>query len=234
MNVELPTTQWDLACSSCRATLTVTDADERVCSACKATYRRKDGIWRMLAEGRSEAFRTFIEQYESVRQAEGRRVQDPEHLRALPFRDLSRKRVSEWAIRARSFEALVRSVVEPLESRAEGPLRVLDLGCGLGWLAYRLALRGHDVAAVNLLVNDFDGLGVCRHYGRALLAVQAEFDRLPFGDASVDLVVYGASLHYAQDYASTLREALRVLAPDGRNRDRWTRQSIATPPAARP
>ncbi len=216
MNVELPTTQWDLACSSCRATLTVTDADERVCSACKATYRRKDGIWRMLAEGRSEAFRTFIEQYESVRQAEGRRVQDPEHLRALPFRDLSRKRVSEWAIRARSFEALVRSVVEPLESRAEGPLRVLDLGCGLGWLAYRLALRGHDVAAVDLLVNDFDGLGVCRHYGRALLAVQAEFDRLPFGDASVDLVVYGASLHYAQDYASTLREALRVLAPDGR------------------
>ena len=206
----------DLACPSCRVTLTVMDADERVCLACKGTYRREAGIWRMLGQGRLEAFRTFIDQYESVREAEGRSVQDADHLRALPFRDPSRKRKAEWAIRARSYEALVRHVMQPLETRSGRPLRVLDLGSGLGWLAYRLALRGHDVAAVDLLTNDFDGLGVYRHYDRGFQPVQAEFDRLPYGDASVDLAVYGASLHYAGDYASTLRETLRALAPDGR------------------
>ncbi len=45
--------------------------------------------------------------------------------------------------------------------------------------------------------------------------MQAEFDHLPFPDASVDAVVFNASLHYSTDYARTLGEALRVLVPGG-------------------
>jgi ubiquinone/menaquinone biosynthesis C-methylase UbiE len=111
---------------------------------------------------------------------------------------------------------MMRTVVEPLEHALAKPLRVLDLGSGVGWLAYRLALRGHQVVAVDLLTNDFDGLGVHRHYDRDFMSVQAEFDRLPFREASFDLAVYNASFHYAWDCRSTLREALRVLRPDGR------------------
>jgi SAM-dependent methyltransferase len=46
--------------------------------------------------------------------------------------------------------------------------------------------------------------------------VQAEFDRLPLARGTADLVVFNASLHYSTDYAVTLGEALRVLAPGGR------------------
>ncbi len=170
----------------------------------------------MLSEGRQDVFRAFVEQYETVRTAEGRRLQNPEHLKALPFRDLSRRRPYEWGIRARSFESLLRRVVIPLERASGHALRALDLGSGLGWLAYRLALRGHEVAGVDLLTNDFDGLGVHRQYDRAFVAIQAEFDRLPFPDACLDLVIYNASFHYAQDYPAALREAFRVLTPAGR------------------
>jgi SAM-dependent methyltransferase len=203
---------WDLVCPSCRGVLTAVDPEERVCLRCDVGYRRIGGIWRMLAPGRLEATRGFVERYEAVRMAEGRRLQDSADLRALPFRDRSRERSREWAIRARSYEALIRRVVAPLE-RPLPVLRVVDLGSGLGWLAYRLATRGHAVAAVDLVTNDFDGLGVHRRYDRAFLPIQAEFDRLPFADASVDLAIYNASLHYAADYAATLREGLRVLAP---------------------
>jgi SAM-dependent methyltransferase len=89
------------------------------------------------------------------------------------------------------------------------------LGSGLGWLAYRLALRGHEIAAVDLVTNDFDGLGAHRHYDRAFLSLQAEFDRLPFVDRSVDLVVYNAAFHYAADYLITLQEGFRVLDAGG-------------------
>jgi len=67
-----------------------------------------------------------------------------------------------------------------------------------------------------VVVNDFDGLGVHRHYDRALLAVQAEFDRLPFRQGSVDVVIYNASFHYSSSYRRTLEEALRVLTGAGR------------------
>jgi SAM-dependent methyltransferase len=216
MSARPSSTPWGFFCHSCRVPLELVDPNESVCPRCRASSRCTDGIWRMLREGREEALRGFVEQYEAVRSAEGRRVQDPAHLRALPFRDLSGRRPQEWAIRSRSYRALVRRVVTPLERRSGRPLRVLDLGSGLGWLAYRLASRGHDVAAVDLLTGASDGLGAHHHYDVPFVSVQAEFDHLPFADASADLAVCNASLHYAADYATTLREGLRVLAPGGR------------------
>jgi len=205
----------DLACPSCRVALIHVSADRRRCPRCKVAYRRDEGIWRLLMEGRMDALRPFVERYETVRSAEGRCVRHPDHLRALPFRDRSRKRPYEWHIRARSFEALIRRVVRPLERMRSGPLRILDMGSGLGWLAHRLALRGHQIAAVDLVTNDFDGLGAHRHYGGAFVSLQAEFDHLPVTDRSVDLVVYNASFHYAADYLTTLQEGLRVLDAAG-------------------
>jgi SAM-dependent methyltransferase len=207
---------WDFACPVCRAALVSVRGDELRCPRCGVVYPQKDGIWRLLAAGRREALRGFVEQYETVRSAEARVVRDPRHLRALPFRDPSGVRRDEWWVRSRSFLALLDRVVRPLERARRAPLRVVDGGSGLGWLAYRLAVRGHEVAAIDELTNDFDGLGVHRQYDRAFLPVQAEFDRLPFCDASVDLVVFNASFHYAADYPTTLREALRVVAADGR------------------
>jgi SAM-dependent methyltransferase/uncharacterized protein YbaR (Trm112 family) len=207
---------WDLACPSCRVALTALDDDKKVCPVCGAVYPRTDGIWRLLAAGRQDAFRQFIQQYETVRTAEGRRVQEPIHLRALPFRDLSRKRPYEWFIRSRSYDALIRHVVRPLEQSSAARIKIVDVGSGLGWLAYQLTLLGHHVAAVDILTNDFDGLGVHRHYNTEFTSLQAEFDRLPFRDGSVDLVVYNAAFHYASDYGTSLREALRVLARGGR------------------
>ena len=81
--------------------------------------------------------------YESIRRAEGRGSDDPAYYRALPFEDLTDRFRSDWQIRATSFRALVRHVLEPAEARQRGPLRVLDLGAGSGWLSNRLAQRGH-------------------------------------------------------------------------------------------
>jgi SAM-dependent methyltransferase len=196
--------------------LTRVEVDARRCPGCGENYFCRGGIWRLLAPGRWEAFREFVTRYETVRVGEGRRVEDPVRLRALPFRAPSWKRRTEWAMRSQSYRALLHHVVAPLELSRCGELRVLDLGSGLGWLAYRLALRGHRVAAVDLVTNDFDGLGVHRRYDREFLPVQAEFDRLPFAAAGVDLVIYNAAFHYAADFVTTLREAMRVLSPGGR------------------
>jgi ubiquinone/menaquinone biosynthesis C-methylase UbiE len=93
---------------------------------------------------------------------------------------------------------------------------VLDLGAGVGWLSHRAAQLGHQPLAVDLSVDELDGLGAAScHLADGWPLVQAEFDRLPLADAQADVTVFNASLHYSVDLAATLAEALRVTRPDG-------------------
>ncbi|MEO5732370.1 MAG: methyltransferase domain-containing protein [Rubrivivax sp.] len=51
---------------------------------------------------------------------------------------------------------------------------------------------------------------------KQVLAMQCEFDALPFPNASIDLVVLPHALELARDAHQTLREVERVLVPEGR------------------
>ncbi len=151
----------------------------------------------------------FLDDYLRIRRAEGRGSDGPEYYLALPYCDLSGKLSAQWAMRGRTYRYF--------ESRILGdtPLNILDLGAGTGWMSYRLSLRGHRPIAVDILNDDRDGLRAARHYP-PFPKFEAEFDRLPFADASFDAVIYNASLHYSSDYAKTLQEARRCLRSRGR------------------
>ena len=170
----------------------------------------------MLLPEREALFSQFIHEYETVRLAEQRRSEDPAYYRSLPRRDLSGRMSADWRIRAASYSTLIRKIVRPLSRLLQRPLNVLDLGAGNGWLSNHLASSGQRLSAVDLVTNDFDGLGCYRFYETAFTPVQAEFDHLPFPDQAADLVVFNASLHYSADFLHTLHESRRVLAPAGR------------------
>ncbi|KQV56076.1 MULTISPECIES: bifunctional 2-polyprenyl-6-hydroxyphenol methylase/3-demethylubiquinol 3-O-methyltransferase UbiG [unclassified Caulobacter] len=160
----------------------------------------------------------FAAAYARHRAAEGR-GHSGEALMALPYLrggPLAR----QWAVRARSFETLVGDVVAPLAKRLGRPLSVLDLGAGNGWLSWRLALAGHSAIALDIREDEVDGLGAAR-----ALAARAEgrmqlrpgsFAAISAPDASVDLAVFNAALHYALDLPAVLAEAARVVRPGGR------------------
>jgi SAM-dependent methyltransferase len=157
----------------------------------------------------------FAREYTTVRRAEGWGSPDGAYYRALPFRDLSGRYASIWRIRARSYATLVERVLQPIEERTTKQLTTLDLGAGSGWLAYRLACRGHRVLAVDVLDDALDGLGATRHFGGTFSAALAEYDHLPLPDAYADVIIFNAALHYSTNYTETLRESLRVLVEDG-------------------
>jgi SAM-dependent methyltransferase len=208
------TAQPAFTCPACGTALEP-EAPERLrCPADGAVYERRDGIWRFLLPAREPRLAQFMREYETVRRGEGRGDGGPAYYRALPFQDLSGRYTKDWSIRAASFQALADRVLAPLEAQA-GSALVADVGAGCGWLAYRLAQRGHRAVAVDLQTNDTDGLGAYVHYDAPFVPVQAEFDHLPFATGSLDLLVFNASLHYSTDYLVTLREALRVLRRGG-------------------
>jgi 2-polyprenyl-6-hydroxyphenyl methylase/3-demethylubiquinone-9 3-methyltransferase len=90
--------------------------------------------------------------------------------------------------------------------------RVLDLGCGGGFLTMGLAARGY--ACTGLDVSE----GVIREAQSRDSLCQwtvAPCERTPFADASFDVVCAMDVLEHVQDFRVAIREALRVLRPDG-------------------
>jgi SAM-dependent methyltransferase len=169
------------------------------------------------------ALARFRAEYGAHRASEGR-AHGKEELLALPYLAAG-PLARQWAVRARSFDAFVRHVLAPSvrETRTAGrPLRVLDVGAGNAWLAWRAALAGCDAVAVDLRDDDVDGLAAARRYlthvapPGGLARVAGSFQALPLADAAFDVVVFNASLHYATDLAAALAEARRVASPGGR------------------
>jgi SAM-dependent methyltransferase len=164
------------------------------------------------------ALQQFAQDYAAHRQSEGRGFAGDE-LFALPYLR-SGSLARQWAVRARSFDAFMCRLVRPMAKHLGRTLRLLDLGAGNGWLSYRVALDGHCATAVDIRDDRVDGLGAAEPFlqrtgGRMRTAVAA-FDVIPDLDASFDIAVFNASLHYATDLAAVLQEAARVVRPGGR------------------
>ena len=163
--------------------------------------------------------RRWARAYARLRRTEGRGAGGESELLALPYL-FAGPLAGQWAVRARTFDALQTRVVVPLAKARARALAILDLGAGNGWLCARLARDGHRCVALDLRVDDVDGLAAGtafrRHLPRMFGRVSASFDALPFSDALFDLVVFDASLHLAEDLGNTLAEAARVTSAGGR------------------
>jgi SAM-dependent methyltransferase len=88
----------------------------------------------------------------------------------------------------------------------------LDVGCGEGRVARDLKARGHRVIAVDASPT------MVRYASEAEPSIDvlvADAARLPFADLSADLVISFMSLQDTDDMQGAVREASRVLAPDG-------------------
>jgi SAM-dependent methyltransferase len=160
---------------------------------------------------------SFGRDYALHRAAEGRGYDGRDLLR-LPYLHggpLGR----QWRVRARSFDAFVRHVVNPEAARLGRKLHILDLGAGNGWLSYRMALAGHRATALDIREDRVDGLGAAAPFVARMpdriMPLTASFDAIPLGDGKVDIAIFNAALHYATDLPHTLAEAARVVRPGG-------------------
>jgi SAM-dependent methyltransferase len=211
-----------LKCPRCHNFLKApTNAAEptRACSVCDFVMMLRNGIWCALPPERFAYFSNFIADYELIRAAEGRASHYADYYLALPYRDLSGNNSEQWTIRACTYSYLVKHILPKVKTHAGEGARVLDVGAGNGWLSYRLTQRGFRPVALDLLVNDQDGLGAARHFetqlGELFPRFQAEIASLPFADCQFDAVIFNASFHYTENYKKSLREAMRCLRIGG-------------------
>ncbi len=94
------------------------------------------------------------------------------------------------------------------------PQRVLDLGCGAGFLSNHLAARGHHVTGIDTTP---ENLGVARAHDATKTAAYEVADAcaLPFADGSFDVVCAMDLLEHVTEPEKLIGEVGRVLRPGG-------------------
>ena len=97
--------------------------------------------------------------------------------------------------------------------------RALDMGAGRGISSYALARDGWQVTALEPDPSDLVGAGAIRALARDTgytIDIVAEYsEKLPFADATFDVVNCRQVLHHARDLRQTCTEIFRVLKPGG-------------------
>jgi ArsR family transcriptional regulator len=97
------------------------------------------------------------------------------------------------------------------------PLVVADLGCGEGYLTIEAARWAKRVVAVDrsgAVLEDARALARRRRV-RNVDWRRGELERLPIGDASVNVALLSQALHHASDPGRALAEAARIVKPGG-------------------
>ena len=93
-------------------------------------------------------------------------------------------------------------------------MRVLDVGCGSGWLAHQCTDFGASVFAIDIGIEGVRGAR--DRYTDVRYYQVGDLYSLPFVDEKFDALVLSEVLEHLEDIPKALSEAARVLKPGGR------------------
>jgi SAM-dependent methyltransferase/uncharacterized protein YbaR (Trm112 family) len=214
-----------LRCPECRGSAFPV-AGDLFCPEEGRRFPVENGVLPLLRSERRQALAPFLEAYRRVRRSEGWGGAASYYL-GLPFESEGRHR-AVWRIRARSYRHALGALasrfpdLKRVDEWDKRSLRVLELGAGNGWFAWRMAEAGHAVLATDISLDEEDGLGAITRYARPSPALSdrlaralADMEELAVDDFQFDVVVANGSLHYARSLSRAVSEAHRVLERGG-------------------
>lgn len=121
------------------------------------------------------------------------------------------------------FDAMRERIDSPVEAMrihdfsAFGGKKVLEVGCGNGYVLSRYAQHGADVFGVDITPT---AVQLCKqrfaHMNLPGTFQEADAEKLPFADATFDCVCSMGVLHHVPDTPRAVAEIHRVLKPGGR------------------
>jgi ubiquinone/menaquinone biosynthesis C-methylase UbiE/uncharacterized protein YbaR (Trm112 family) len=119
-----------------------------------------------------------------------------------------------WTDVARMFDMALE------EMNLQGDELILDIGAGQGWAARYFAEKGCQVVAVDIVADEWYGLGrawaIMDHAGVYFEPALADGEKLPFFDNTFDIVFLCGALHHFENFERVLAQIYKVLKPGGR------------------
>ena len=138
--------------------------------------------------------------------------------RVSPRRESRRERWDRfWRARPveEVYEAIGEVYAEILRQRPVAGSRILEVGCGSGRDALRLAEAGAIVTALDYSAGALAAVRQASRTSACCHLVQGNALALPFSDGTFDIVFHQGLLEHFRDPAPVLAENVRVLEPGG-------------------
>jgi len=128
----------------------------------------------------------------------------------LPEIEPSNTHHKEWQVRKRSSKRLI----DYLEKKNR-PLKILEIGCGNGWLSAKLADMPNS-KVIGLDINRAEIDQANRVFKNKNLEFIADsFDAGMFGGEKFDVILFAAAIPYFRDVEAILNNSLACLAENG-------------------
>jgi SAM-dependent methyltransferase len=165
-------------------------------------------LWLLLQEQFERAAATDVGRADNARLEEIRRLRK-ENFDAHAGPDTNERQL----VPGRSWAAWARALGHLLP-----PVAVADLGCGEGYLTIEASRWASHVIAVDRspdVLKRARALAARRGVSNVTWK-KGTLEKLPIGDETIDVALLSQALHHAEDPSRVLREALRILVPDGR------------------
>jgi ArsR family transcriptional regulator len=146
-------------------------------------------------------------------QAAMRRVLKKRQERSRAFFDSVAGRLGKDYVPGKSWKSVAEALL-----RLMPPMVIADLGAGEGAFALLLAESAKKVIAVDSSANMIEvGRELALRHGVDNVEYrQGDMEELPIDNAAIDLVFFSQSLHHALHPDRAIREAHRILVPNGR------------------
>lgn len=152
----------------------------------------------------------FEAQYIALRQKENWWCTD-EELKRLPDTPSSHPHHKEWVIRKQSAHKLTRYL-----RKKDKPLRILEAGCGNGWLAHQLSyIPGSTVTGTD--INTTELQQARRVFGQRtnLAFTEGDIRQGILKKTRYDIVLFAASIQYFPWMGEIIHTAFELTAPGG-------------------
>jgi ubiquinone/menaquinone biosynthesis C-methylase UbiE len=151
----------------------------------------------------------FPEIYTELRKKEGRVFHD-EDVRNLPDVKPGHPHAREWKIRKRTAQWLMKTIREKHHSP-----RILEVGCGNGWLSAYLSNISHsDVTGIDINTDELEQAKKVFKDRRNLKFISSSLPDTRLGK-NFDIILFAASIQYFPDFSDILDPALQLLSPGG-------------------
>ena len=151
----------------------------------------------------------FEQLYLALRQKEGRIYKD-EEVSLLPYISNTHPQYDEWKIRTRSFKKLL----DYIKHRPVG-LSILEVGCGNGWLAARLAAAKAIVTGIDINKTELEQAERVFHKQAGLNFKYGELRNGVLGDEKFAMIIFAASVQYFSPLKEIIDQAIKHLEPGG-------------------
>jgi ubiquinone/menaquinone biosynthesis C-methylase UbiE len=152
----------------------------------------------------------FENVYLRLREKEQRIYSDQEVLH-LPDIDKDHVHHREWEMRSQSARRLVNYLLNKKQ-----PLKILEAGCGNGWLSHRLAeIPGAQVIGTDINFAEIQQAARVFADVSNLHFIYSPIDGDTFEEGQFDMIVFAASIQYFSSLASIINRVSKWLHPNG-------------------